>query len=66
MPVSLNGRPEAEESGSGAVPSEKPSRPAANVIGAEELVAKTSAVTEQGTLRLQPIDGLIFRPTRSA
>jgi dTDP-4-dehydrorhamnose 3,5-epimerase len=64
VPVSLNGRPGAEESGSGAVPSEKPSRPAPNVIGADELVAKTSAVTEQGTLRLQPIHGLIFRPTR--
>jgi dTDP-4-dehydrorhamnose 3,5-epimerase len=64
VPVSLNGRPEAGDPASSAVPSEKPPHPAPNVIGADELVAKTSAVTEQGTLRLQPIHGLIFRPTR--
>jgi dTDP-4-dehydrorhamnose 3,5-epimerase len=37
---------------------------APNVIGSADLVAKTSTVTEQGTLRHRLIDGLIFRPTR--
>ena len=64
MPVSLNGCSDAAESRSSAVPSEKPLYPAPNVIGGDELVAKTSAVTEEGTLRLRPIHGLIFRPTR--
>jgi dTDP-4-dehydrorhamnose 3,5-epimerase len=35
-----------------------------NVIGGKELVAKHSAVNEQGRLKLRPIDDLLFRPTR--
>jgi len=35
-----------------------------DVIGAEELAAKKSAVDQAGNLRNQPIDGVIFRPTR--
>ena len=35
-----------------------------NVIGVEELLAKKSAVDQFGSLRNQPIDGVIFRPTR--
>ncbi len=35
-----------------------------NVVGGDELVAKQSAVNEQGKLRLAPIEGVIFRPTR--
>jgi hypothetical protein len=35
-----------------------------NVIGGDELVAKQSAVDEQGKLRAVPIDGVIFRPVR--
>ena len=35
-----------------------------NVIGGDELVAKQSVVNEQGKLRTQPIDGVIFRPVR--
>jgi dTDP-4-dehydrorhamnose 3,5-epimerase len=35
-----------------------------DVIGAEELIAKKSAVDQSGNLRNQPIDGVIFRPTR--
>jgi len=33
-------------------------------IGADELIAKQSAVNERGALRLDPIDGIEFRPTR--
>jgi len=35
-----------------------------NVIGGGELVAKQSAVNEQGKLRAQPIEGVLFRPVR--
>ena len=35
-----------------------------NVVGGKELVAKQSAVNEQGKLRLTPIHDLVFRPTR--
>jgi dTDP-4-dehydrorhamnose 3,5-epimerase len=35
-----------------------------NVVGAKELLAKQSAVDEQGQLRLTPIHDLVFRPTR--
>ena len=35
-----------------------------DVIGGDELVAKQSAVDEQGKLRSVPISGVIFRPTR--
>jgi dTDP-4-dehydrorhamnose 3,5-epimerase len=35
-----------------------------NVVGGEELLAKQSAVNEQGKLRLTPIHDLVFRPTR--
>ena len=35
-----------------------------DVIGGNELVAKQSAVNEQGKLRAQPIDGVVFRPVR--
>ena len=35
-----------------------------NVVGGQELVAKYSAVNEQGGLNLTPIHELLFRPTR--
>jgi dTDP-4-dehydrorhamnose 3,5-epimerase len=35
-----------------------------NVVGGDELVAKHSAVNEQGKLRALPIAGVIFRPVR--
>ena len=35
-----------------------------NVVGVADLVAKQSAVNEQGKLRSVPIDGVQFRPTR--
>jgi dTDP-4-dehydrorhamnose 3,5-epimerase len=35
-----------------------------NVTGAGELLAKKSAVDQSGNLYNQPIDGVIFRPTR--
>jgi dTDP-4-dehydrorhamnose 3,5-epimerase len=35
-----------------------------NVTGADELLAKKSAVDQSGDLRNQAIDGVIFRPTR--
>jgi dTDP-4-dehydrorhamnose 3,5-epimerase len=37
---------------------------AQEVLGSGVLVAKQSAVTEQGALRLEPIEGVVFRPTR--
>jgi len=33
-----------------------------NVIGGDELVAKQSAVNEQGKLRIAPIEGVVFCP----
>ena len=39
-------------------------REAPAVLGGSELVAKHSAVTEQGLLRNAPIEGVSFRPTR--
>ena len=45
------------------VPQEnRPENP--NVVGGNELVAKQSAVDEQGKLRSLPIDGVIFLPVR--
>jgi dTDP-4-dehydrorhamnose 3,5-epimerase len=35
-----------------------------NVLGGAELLDKQSTVTAQGDLRLTPIDGVVFRPTR--
>lgn len=35
-----------------------------NVMGAQELLRKKSAVNEHGKLRVDPIDGAVFRPTR--
>ena len=35
-----------------------------DVVGGDELVAKQSAVNEQGRLRAAPIDGVRFRPAR--
>ena len=35
-----------------------------DVVGGNELVAKQSAVNEQGKLRAHPIDGVVFRPVR--
>jgi dTDP-4-dehydrorhamnose 3,5-epimerase len=35
-----------------------------NVVGGNELVAKQSAVNEQGRLQAHPIDGVVFRPIR--
>jgi len=35
-----------------------------NVVGGNELLAKQSAVNEQGKLRLTPIYDVVFRPTR--
>jgi dTDP-4-dehydrorhamnose 3,5-epimerase len=35
-----------------------------NVIGSKELVAKLSAVNEQGESRRTPIHDVVFRPTR--
>ena len=40
----------------------KPDLP--NVVGGKELIAKQSAVSEQGKLRLAPIHGVVFRPAR--
>jgi len=39
---------------------EHPSTNIPNVVGGEELLAKHSAVSAEGRLRLGPIDGLIF------
>jgi dTDP-4-dehydrorhamnose 3,5-epimerase len=36
-----------------------------NVTGADELLAKKSAVDQSGNLHKQAIDGVIFRPTRA-
>src|SRR5213080_4059162 len=36
----------------------------AGVLGTAELVAKQSSVTAEGTLRIEPINGVSFRPTR--
>jgi dTDP-4-dehydrorhamnose 3,5-epimerase len=41
-----------------------PQRDPLDVVGATELVAKQSAVNEQGRLRLTPIHDVAFRPTR--
>ena len=46
----------------GEAPNHVPVTP--NVIGVDELLAKKSAVDQFGSLRNQPVDGLIFRPTR--
>jgi hypothetical protein len=35
-----------------------------DVVGGAELVAKQSDVDAQGRLRNEPIDGVVFRPTR--
>ena len=35
-----------------------------NVVGGKELVAKRSAVSEDGKLRRTPIHDVLFRPTR--
>jgi hypothetical protein len=35
-----------------------------DVVGGSELVAKQSAVNEQGKLRAHPIEGVLFRPVR--
>jgi dTDP-4-dehydrorhamnose 3,5-epimerase len=35
-----------------------------DVIGGVELIAKNSDVDAQGKLRLEPIEGVVFRPTR--
>ena len=35
-----------------------------DVVGGEELVAKQSAVDARGALRVVPIEGVVFRPTR--
>jgi dTDP-4-dehydrorhamnose 3,5-epimerase len=35
-----------------------------DVVGGNELVAKQSAVNEEGKLRAHPIGGLVFRPVR--
>ena len=35
-----------------------------NVVGTKELLEKKSAVDQAGNLRNQPIEGVIFRPTR--
>jgi hypothetical protein len=35
-----------------------------NVVGGKELVAKRSAVNEDGKLRRTPIHDVLFRPTR--
>ena len=39
---------------------EHPNTDIPNVVGGEELLAKHSAVSAEGRLRLGPIDGLIF------
>lgn len=41
-----------------------PPRDPLDVVGAKELVAKQSAVNEQGKLRRTPIHDVVFRPTR--
>jgi dTDP-4-dehydrorhamnose 3,5-epimerase len=41
-----------------------PRRDPPGVLGSKELIAKQSAVNEQGKLRLAPIHDLIFRPVR--
>ena len=46
----------------GEAPNHVPVTP--NVIGVDELLSKKSAVDQSGNLRNQPIDGVIFRPTR--
>ena len=43
---------------------EHPSTNIPNVVGGEELLAKHSAVSAEGRLRLVTIDGLIFRQIR--
>jgi len=43
---------------------EHPSTNIPNVVGGEELLAKYSAVSAEGRLRLVPIDGLILRQIR--
>ena len=43
---------------------EHPSTNIPNVVGGEELLAKHSAVSAEGRLRLVPIDGLILRQIR--
>src|SRR5258705_4232829 len=43
-------------------PIDTPSPP--NVVGGPELVAKQSAVDEQGKLKRTPIHDVVFRPTR--
>jgi dTDP-4-dehydrorhamnose 3,5-epimerase len=40
-------------------------KPAPNVVGGDELIAKQSAVNEIGKLRVVPIVGVQFRPTRA-
>ena len=46
----------------GEAPNHVPVTP--DVIGVDELLSKKSAVDQSGNLRNQPIDGVIFRPTR--
>jgi len=46
------------------LPCGDPVRKIPNVVGGDELVAKHSAVDEQGKLQSVPIDGVIFRPVR--
>jgi dTDP-4-dehydrorhamnose 3,5-epimerase len=41
-----------------------PDREPPNVVGGAELLAKQSAVNDQGRLRLKPIHDLVFRPVR--
>ena len=41
-----------------------PQRDPPNVVGGKELLAKQSAVNEQGKLRQNPIHDVVFRPTR--
>src|SRR4051794_4890215 len=41
-----------------------PVRVPPDVIGARELLEKKSAVNEHGKLRMGPIEGAVFRPTR--
>ncbi len=43
-------------------PLHTPAMPA--VVGGEELVAKRSAVTEHGALKLEPVQGVVLRATR--
>jgi len=44
--------------------SSMPQRDPPNVVGGKELLAKQSAVNEQGKLRQTPIHDVVFRPTR--